>query len=89
MSMRIYSVLCLAILFLGCSPSVVKSPSDSIRLSDHATLLPNGHTVTPAGYSIEAGSFPLGMSLSPDGKNIVVVNSGFGDQTLTLVNVPK
>ena len=39
--------------------------------------LPTGRVVTPAGTQTEVGSFPANMILSPDGRWIVVTNTGF------------
>ncbi len=73
--------------FCGCS-SVSNEKYDRTQLNTN-TWLPNGHFLTPAGISIAVGDLPLGMAFSPDKKNIVVVNSGHNEQTLSLVNVER
>lgn len=74
------------LVFFGCASTAVQSP----RLRpDQALWLPNRHTLTPSGTTIPIGSLPLGLSLSPDKKNILVVSSGFGNHTLSLVNVQQ
>ncbi|MFA5831841.1 MAG: bifunctional YncE family protein/alkaline phosphatase family protein [Bacteroidota bacterium] len=78
------SVLCLFL--CGCTSYTSQKQSTQ---NDHASnrWLPNGHFLTPAGTSISTGEFPLGMALSPDKKSLVVVNSGYYQQTLSIVNV--
>ncbi len=71
----------------GCSSvSVEKSERNQ---TNKRTWLPNGHFLTPAGYSTPVGDLPLGMALSPDKKNIVVVNSGHDEHSLSIVNVDR
>jgi YVTN family beta-propeller protein len=67
----------------------VKPPIDPDASPLINPLLPDGHSLTPAGISVPVGALPLGMSLSPDKRNIVVVNSGIGNQTLSLLNIQK
>ncbi|HTR80725.1 MAG TPA: bifunctional YncE family protein/alkaline phosphatase family protein [Bacteroidota bacterium] len=57
------------------------------RMNDGRTLLPNGWILSPAGTSVGLGDLPLGMRLSPDGKFAAIVNSGEGDQTISIVNI--
>ena len=54
------------------------------------TLLPNGWSLTPAGYSIPLSSdLPLNMALAPDGFHLAVTNNGNGRQCLDLINLRK
>ncbi len=77
----------LLVYFYGCSSgSIEKSEINQIN---KGTWLPNGHLLMPAGTSIAVGDLPLGIALSPDKKNIVVVNSGHNEHTLSLVNVDR
>lgn len=80
--------LCCSFLLFSCSPTVVKPPIDAAVPSVVTLPLPDGHFLTPAGTSVPVGSLPLGIAVSPDGKNAVVVNSGFGDHTLSVINIP-
>ncbi len=73
--------------FCGCSSgSIEKSVINQVN---NGTWLPNGHLLTPAGTSNDVGDLPLGMALSPDKKNVVVVNSGHNEHTLSLVNIDR
>jgi DNA-binding beta-propeller fold protein YncE len=51
------------------------------------TLLPNGWRIAPAGRHLSIGSFPLAMTLSPDGRSLVVTNNGFQKPTLRVVDL--
>ena len=42
-----------------------------------AVALPTGKRIAPMGRQIEIGSFPVNMKLSPDGKYVIVTNSGY------------
>ena len=48
------------------------------------TLLPTGRYITPIGDSVNVGSYPANMAVSPDGKYIVVTNTGFRQQLSVL-----
>jgi YVTN family beta-propeller protein len=79
--------LCLFCVFLfGCSSntSLKQSPQNA---QPGRQWLPNGHYLSSAGKSIPLGDFPLGMSLSPDKRSLIVVNSGYYQQTLSVVSV--
>jgi YVTN family beta-propeller protein len=84
MKQLLYCSFCL--LIIGCSSQT--SQKTALNTA-HAVspMLPNGHGLTPAGYSISTGDFPLGLALSPDGKTVVIVNSGYYDQSLSIVNI--
>src|SRR5215831_13585027 len=49
------------------------------------TLLINNRTITPAGSQIALGDLPVNAVLSPDGADLLVVNSGAGIQSLQVV----
>ncbi len=87
--MRIYFVFLFSLSILGCSTSAIPSISGSAAPSNGFNILPNGHYLTPAGMTLPLGSLPLGLSISPDRKNIIAVNSGFGDHTLSVINVQQ
>lgn len=44
---------------------------------DQAVPLPTGKLMTPAGQQIGVGSFPANMALSPDGRWLVVTDTGY------------
>jgi YVTN family beta-propeller protein len=73
--------------FYGCSSGSIEK--FDLAQTSQGTWLPNGNFLTPAGTSIPIGDLPLGMALSPDKKNIVVVNSGYNEQTLSLINIAR
>ncbi|MFL6194427.1 MAG: LpqB family beta-propeller domain-containing protein [Thermoanaerobaculia bacterium] len=53
------------------------------------TLLPNGWTIAPAGRHLAVGDLPLAMAESPDGRGLVIVNSGYSKPTLTVVDLQR
>ena len=50
------------------------------------SLLPTGVRLDPAGRSVELGSMPLAMVLSPDGSRLVVMLSGYREQGIQVVD---
>jgi DNA-binding beta-propeller fold protein YncE len=54
-----------------------------------AQLLPTGVRLDPVGDRVALGSMPLGMALSPDGKTLAVVLSGWREQGVQMVDVPS
>ncbi len=52
-----------------------------------STPLVTGRNITPAGRQTEVGSFPSAMALSPDGRFLVVTNTG-ERQYLTVLSTP-
>ncbi len=82
-------IFSLSVFFLfGCShvPQTFRSPG---KISNEKTLLPNGWMLSPAGTSIALGDLPLGMSISPDKKHALVVNSGQSIQMLSVINIEQ
>lgn len=73
------------VIFSGCSSVLIEK--SEIEQTNKRTWLPNGHYLTPAGYSTPVGDLPLGVAISPDKKNIVVVNSGHNEHSLSIVNI--
>ncbi len=51
------------------------------------TLLPNGWRIAPAGRHLGIGDLPLNMVLSPDGRFLVVANTGYAAPTLRVVDL--
>src|SRR5579871_3166502 len=47
-------------------------------------LLPTGKEIQPQGVQTDVGSFPVNMALSPDGKWLVVTNTGFREHLSVL-----
>ena len=52
-----------------------------------ATVLHNGWRITPVGRQIETGDMLLGGAISPDGRTLAVVNSGYRANALHLVDL--
>ncbi|HEX9108374.1 MAG TPA: bifunctional YncE family protein/alkaline phosphatase family protein [Longimicrobiales bacterium] len=48
--------------------------------------LPTGARLDPEGSLVDVGNFPLGMVLSPDGRYAVLVNSGWREQGVQVVD---
>lgn len=55
--------------------------------SVYTTPLATGVRLDPEGESIDLGSMPLGMALSPDRKQVVVVLSGWREQGIQVVDL--
>src|SRR5437660_9095281 len=53
---------------------------------DGTAINPVGFTVTPAGQQTTLGDLPLTSALSPDGRSVLVVNAGDGDQSVQVVD---
>jgi YVTN family beta-propeller protein len=53
------------------------------------TLLPNGWRIAPAGRHIGIGDLPLAMTLSPDGRSLVVTNNGYARPSLRVVDLDR
>jgi YVTN family beta-propeller protein len=53
---------------------------------DGTAIIPVGYRVTPAGTQTNLGDLPLALSLSPDGKTLLVSNDGQGLQSLQVVD---
>ena len=53
----------------------------------NVTLLPNGWKISPAGEHINVGDLPLNMTLSPDGRYLIITNNGYAKPTLTVVDL--
>ncbi len=47
-------------------------------------VIPNGRLLRPAGEWMKTGLFPLGLSLTPNGNQAVVVCNGYGAQSVEL-----
>ena len=54
-----------------------------------AVLLPNGWTVAPAGRSVQVGDFPMSMVLAPEGRRLIISNSGWSKPSLTIVDTEQ
>ena len=53
------------------------------------TLLPNGWRIAPAGRHLAIGDLPLAMTLSPDGRSLLVSNNGYARPTIRVVDLER
>jgi DNA-binding beta-propeller fold protein YncE len=63
-------------------------PAADMRLAhaDAYTTLPNGWRISPAGNPTALGTLPLHMAEDPSGRWLAVVNGGYGDLSLAIVD---
>lgn len=62
-------------------PSVVPGPLPSGEIQ-----LPNGRLLTPAGSQTAVLPYPFALSVTPDGRRVVVASTGAADQALQLLD---
>lgn len=87
---RMVFQLLFAILFFCagcCAPLLRNDPAGPGKREDGKMLLSNGWCLSPAGSSVDAGDFPLGMDVSADGKTAVLINNGESKQSIMIVDV--
>src|SRR5215210_7871804 len=75
----------LAVTLAGCKPHGAQH-TETNRDSALRPRLPTGAYLDPAGRSYSAGSMPLAMTLSPDGKSIVLLLNGWGEQGVQVLD---
>jgi YVTN family beta-propeller protein len=75
----------LAATITACTP---QGAQDTQPKGDSALRprLPTGVYLDPAGRSFSAGSMPLAMTLSPDGKRVVLLLNGWGEQGVQVLD---
>ncbi|MBO0721352.1 MAG: beta-propeller fold lactonase family protein, partial [Blastocatellia bacterium] len=89
----IVSLFCLSFLLpMSLVPGLAQAKSENAprKLPGKAaqgTLLPNGWTLTPEGTQIPVSDLPLNMALSNDGKFLLVATSGYGPQTIDVIDL--
>ncbi len=49
-------------------------------------VTPNNWQLTPAGKKLQVGLVPLGMVMSPDARNLLISNNGYGQHSLMLID---
>ena len=90
----LHSCLSLISIFLVLS-SCSKSPKEVLnqqllqQLENKRVTLPNGWSLTPPDHSIELGDLPMNMVVSPSGKLLAVMNSGYGEQSIMLIDAAQ
>ena len=71
--------VCLSV--TACSRS-----AESSRITDDAPRLPTGARLDPAGRSVDVGSMPLAMTLSPDRRHVVLLLNGWREQGVQVLD---
>ena len=69
----------------ACQRGSAGSPPATASL-DSLYRLPTGRTLDPAGTAIDLGSMPLAMTLSPDGRKVLVLLNGYRAQGVQVVD---
>jgi YVTN family beta-propeller protein len=68
--------------------AVLKAPAGSrpthIKRSG-VTVLPNGRFITPRGIQVTVAPHPYGLSVSPDGRTLLTVNSGTAPFSISII----
>ncbi len=78
--------LALSILVLSaCTPTPASQPA-SATLDEEPRRLPTGRTLDPAGTTWPVGSMPLAMTLSPSGREVVILLNGWREQGIQVVD---
>jgi DNA-binding beta-propeller fold protein YncE len=77
----------LACLLLAClAPAQSGETRRPGPLPGGGYLLPSGWTVRPAGRQIALGSLPLAAALSPGGQFVAVMNAGYSDPSILMLD---
>ncbi len=85
---RLTAILFLSTLGIGAcrqNPMPAERSGDSL-FTRLAPRLPTGVTLDPVSRGSETGSFPLNMLLSPDGRRVILVLSGWAQQGLQVLD---
>ena len=69
----------------AASPDLLTRPAGP-SADGRTGITPNNWQITPAGEKIRVGHVPLGMILSPDGKDLLISNNGYGQHSLMRVD---
>jgi DNA-binding beta-propeller fold protein YncE len=76
--------------FIGLSISACQrgapEASPSISSLDTTNRLPTGRMLDPVGSATELGSMPLAATLSPDGRQVLVLLNGYREQGVQVVD---
>src|SRR5438046_10494538 len=56
--------------------------------ADGAIKLPNQWSLRPVGKQIVLGDFPVNIALHPEGKFAAILHSGYGQNEITVVELP-
>ena len=72
----------MALVAIAACARSAESPSNI----DDAARLPTGARLDPAGRSVDVGSMPLAMTLSPDGRHVLLLLNGWGEQGVQVLD---
>jgi YVTN family beta-propeller protein len=86
---KLLTVLTLAATVLGSGTALAVNSMIAGPQPNGTGVTPHGWSLTPAGTQLALGDFPMGGSLSPDHRYLVVSNDGQGTQSLQVVDVQK
>jgi YVTN family beta-propeller protein len=81
MRRRLAHAVTVFLTMVACARSAESPPS-----TDDARRLPTGARLDPAGRSVDVGSMPLAMTLSPDGRHVVLLLNGWREQGLQVLD---
>jgi sugar lactone lactonase YvrE len=84
-SRSLVAVFASLLLTSACQRAAPRASSGVVSL-DSVYRLPTGRTLDPAGTSIDLGSMPLAMTLSPDGRKVLVLLNGYRQQGVQVVD---
>ena len=81
------------LVLLGCTGSPRSKPAPDAPgvlpgpiAGTNQTQLPNGWKLSPAGAATALGDLPLNLQISPDGRLAAVVNAGWGQNSVQLLD---
>ena len=78
-------IAALAVLLAACGTKPASTPATA-SLSEGPGRLPTGRVLDPAGTIWPVGSMPLAMTLSPSGREIVVLLNGWREQGVQVID---
>ena len=78
---RLAQVVAVVLVATACARSTGSSAG-----SEDAARLPTGARLDPAGRSVDVGSMPLAMTMSPDGRHVVLLLNGWREQGLQVLD---
>jgi YVTN family beta-propeller protein len=78
---RLAAAVVVVLATAACARSAESPPS-----TEDARRLPTGARLDPAGRSVDVGSMPLAMTLSPDGRHVVLLLNGWREQGLQVLD---
>ncbi len=81
-SVRVSLVMLAVFAACGGTPE----PSSRDERSPGVPWLPTGKTLDPAGTSVDVGSLPLALTLSPDGRYALLLLNGWREQGIQVVD---